>query len=436
MPPERAFLLRGLVQRRKAWLASSAERLLFAGITSTDRLVRRRQLFTNIAAYAIAFTALVHFIVNAIHNFDGLIILNVYNLFVILFCVLNHRLHAYGDLVAAVALAVGVAVGHLFVVFAFGTASDLQFYFTLAGLTLFLVGVENYRVFLALYAVWFAALLVSLLFAPDYGFVLPGDREFRRSLAFEAAMVGYVINGLLFSFALAALHRAEERSETLLTTILPKRIAERLKSSSDGRIADRAENCSVLFLDLVGFTAATRDIEPGHVVAYLDSIFSRLDAACERLGIDKIKTIGDSYMAVGGLSGDARAGARAIGLLALEFLDIVDSAPALGRSLLKVRAGIHAGPVTAGVIGDLRMHYDVWGDTVNVASRLESHGVPGRVHVSAAYRELAEPHFVFEPRGEIEMKSLGTRTTYFLVTALGPADRVPFASSDGDHPVV
>ena len=420
MTPKQEFLPRRSPLQRKTWLAAWAEHLLFAGITSTDRLVRRRQLFTNIAAYAVAFTALVHFIVNAIHNFDGLIILNVYNVLMIFFCVLNHRLHAYGDLVAAVALAVGVAAGHLFVVFAFGTESDLQFYFTLAGLTLFLVGVENYRVFLALYAVWFAALLVSLLFAPDNGFVLPGDSEFRRSLAFEAAMNAFVINGLLFSFALTALYQAEERSEALLTTILPKRIAERLKVSPDGRIADQADGCSVAFLDLVGFTAATRKLEPGHVVAYLDTIFSRLDAACERLGVDKIKTIGDSYMAVGGLSGDPSQGARAIGLLALEFLDIIATAPELGAAKLQVRGGIHAGPLTAGVIGNARMGYDVWGDTVNVASRLESHGVPSRIHVSAAYKELADPHFEFEPRGEIEMKSLGTHATYFLVALRAP----------------
>ena len=136
------------------------------------------------------------------------------------------------------------------------------------------------------------------------------------------------------------------------------------------------------------------------------------------LGVDKIKTIGDSYMAVGGLSGDPIQGSRAIGLLALEVLDIIGTAPELGEAKLQMRAGIHAGPVTAGVIGDVRMAYDVWGDTVNVASRMESHGVPGRIHVSAAYRDLAASHFEFEPRGEIEMKSLGVHTTYFLIGIL------------------
>lgn len=414
MPAKRAFLLRGRVRRRRLRLASSVEPVLFAGIHSTDRLVRRRQLFTNIAAYVVAATALAHFIVIAIHNFSGLLIVNAYNVLIFFFCILNHRLHAYGDRVAAITLIVGVALGHVFVVFAFGTASDLQFYFALAVFIFFLLGVENLRLCLTLYAACLVALLVTLLFVPPNGFVLPEDVELRRSLSVEAALTAFLMNGLLFAFALTAQHRAEERSEALLVSLLPKRIAERLKLSPDGRIADRAENCSVLFLDLVGFTQATRALEPDHVVAYLDTIFSRLDAACERLGVDKIKTIGDSYMAVGGLSGDPVAGARAIGLLALEFIDILETTPALGGSKLQVRAGIHAGPVTAGVIGDVRMHYDVWGDTVNVASRLESHGVPGRVHVSAAYKDLALPHFDFTPRGEVEMKGVGVHATYFL----------------------
>lgn len=362
-----------------------------------------------------AATALAHFVGIAIHSFKGYLIVHAYHALIFVFCALNHRLHAYGNRVAAITLIIGVSLGHIFVVFAFGTASDLQFYFALAVFIFFILGVENLRVCLTLYAACFIALLVVLAFVPANGFVAPEDIELRHIMADQAALTLFLMNGLLFAFALTAQHRAEERSEALLTALLPQRIAERLKSSSDGRIADRVGNCSVLFLDLVGFTEATRDLEPGHVVSYLDTIFSRLDAACERLGVDKIKTIGDSYMAVGGLSGDPIEGARATGLLALEFLDILEATPELGRCKLEVRAGIHAGPVTAGVIGDLRMHYDVWGDTVNVASRLESHGVPGHIHVSAAYKDIAAPHFTFAPRGEIEMKSLGTHATYFLI---------------------
>lgn len=410
-------LLRG--RRRTRWtrLPAVVDAVLHAGIEAGDPLVRRRQFFTNIVAYVAALNALAHFVTNAAHDFTGLLVVNVYNVAIFAFCVLNHRLHAHGDLVAAVTLITGIALGHSFVVFAFGTSSDLHFYFTLAGFALFLVGVENFRVFLVLYGIGLAALLAAVFLAPVDGFVLPGDAELRAALSFEAAMNAYLMNGVLFSFALTAQHRAEERSEALLTSILPRRIAERLKSAPDTRIADRAEDCSVLFADLVGFTDASRDQEPDRVVAYLDTIFSRFDAACERLGADKIKTIGDCYMAVGGLGGDPSRGSRTIGLLALELLKIVEAAPEFGGARLRIRAGLHSGPVTAGIIGNLRIAYDVWGDTVNVASRMESHGVPGRIHVSQAYRDLAAPHFDFEPRGDVQIRSVGPVRAYFLVAA-------------------
>jgi len=332
----------------------------------------------------------------------------------IAFFLLNHRLHALGDLAAAVTLITGIAVGHSFVIFAFGTGSDLQFYFTLAGFALFLIGVENMRVFLTLYAIGFTALLTSVLFAPEAGFVIPGDIAYRRDLAIEAAINTFVMNGVLIGIALVSLHRAEQRSEALLNTILPDRIVERLREDPGRRIADRVENCSILFMDLVGFTEAAGPLEPDEVVAYLDGIFSIFDDACRHHGVDKIKTIGDSYMAVGGLDTASEEGARGIGLLALDFLRVIETAPRLGSRQMKARIGIHAGPVTAGIIGGTRVSYDVWGDSVNIASRLESHGLPGRIHVSDAYHRHASPWFDFQPRGRVEIKSLGALETYLL----------------------
>lgn len=398
--------------------------ILFAGIRTDDPRIRRRQLFTNILAYVAAVNALLHLVINSLHDLSGLAVINAYNAAILLFFAFNHRLHALGDLVAAVTLILGVVFGHSFIVFALGTASDLHVYFTLAGFILFIVGVENMRAFIALYSLGLAALLAAFFFAPEYGFVQTEDIELRRSLAFQSLMNAFVMNGVLITFALTALHRAEaaltaehERSEALLTTILPRHIAERLKASRDRRIADRIDGCSVLFIDLVGFTEATNRLEPGKVVEYLDGIFSRFDAICEQFGVDKIKTIGDSYMAVAGLEGDAGRGARAIGLAALAFREVIDTSPQLGAARPRMRGGIHCGPVTAGIIGDIRMSYDVWGDTVNTASRMESHGLPGRIHVSEPYRRLATPWFDFEPRGEIEVKSLGSLRTHFLIAA-------------------
>lgn len=413
--PKRDLLLRGIIRRSTIRFPTWIEGILSAGITSSDRLIRRRQRLTNIVAFIAALNAVVHFVTNAIHDFDGLLIVNFYNVAIFLFCVFNHRLHRFGDLVAPVVLIVGIAIGHSFVVFAFGTSSDLHFYFTLAGFSLFLVGIEHIRIFLALYAIGLAAILLAFGFAAEFGFMLPEDLALRRSLSFEAAMNAYLMIGLLVWFALTALFRAEERSDALLASMLPARIVERLRTAPDQRIADRFEGCSVLFVDIAGFTSASRGIPPETVLAWLDRLFSRFDALAERHGIDKIKTVGDSYMAVGGLDGDARRGAIGAGLFAIESLEVVRDMEPLGGHALSARVGLHIGAITAGVIGEVRIAYDVWGETVNVASRLESHGEIGRIHVSADYRDQLHDRFRFEDRGEIEIRSLGTQHTWFLV---------------------
>src|SRR5205085_2232946 len=120
-------------------------------------------------------------------------------------------------------------------------------------------------------------------------------------------------------------------------------------------------------------------------VDFLDALVRRLDVLCERQGVEKIKTIGDSYMAAAGFEGGAVAGAVAVGHLAFAMMEVIEQMPPLGRKKLKLRIGIHCGPATAGVIGDTRFSYDVWGDAVNIASRMESHGIPGRIHVSEAF---------------------------------------------------
>jgi len=196
--------------------------------------------------------------------------------------------------------------------------------------------------------------------------------------------------------------------------MMPPAIAERLKSGEE-RIADRIEMLSVMFADLAGFTEAAHDLAPEQVVEFLDGLVRVCDSLCERYGVDKIKTIGDSYMAAAGFDGRQAAGAHAIGQLALAMMDEIARQPSLGGRKLRLRIGIHCGPATAGVIGDTRFSYDVWGDAVNTASRMESYGEPGRIQVSEAFRDLSADQFVFEERGATDIKGLGATRTYFLV---------------------
>jgi class 3 adenylate cyclase len=217
--------------------------------------------------------------------------------------------------------------------------------------------------------------------------------------------------------AFAALERERARSERLLLSILPPAIAERLKDEP-GTIAEGFAEASVLFADLAGFTAYSRTADPRRLVELLDAVFSEFDRLAAAAGVEKIKTIGDAYMAAAGLPVPRPDHAPAAAVLAL---GMQESFAAIAREHglpLSLRVGIHSGPVVAGVIGRQKFSYDLWGDTVNLASRMESHGEPGRIHVSAATRALLGDRYRFEPRGELAVKGSGPMESFFL---LGPA---------------
>jgi adenylate cyclase len=197
--------------------------------------------------------------------------------------------------------------------------------------------------------------------------------------------------------------------------VLPGSVASRLRAEPDKRIADRLDGVTLLFADLADFTEAAHAEQPEAVVAYLDDFVRAFDSVCEKHGVEKIKTIGDAYMAASGLQGDRPAGAVAMGNLALEVMSLHAARAPLGRSQLSLRIGIHCGSAIAGVIGDLRISYDLWGDAVNMASRLESQGVPGRIQVSEAFRSMTGDAFIFEERPAAEYKGIGLLRTYFLL---------------------
>jgi adenylate cyclase len=205
----------------------------------------------------------------------------------------------------------------------------------------------------------------------------------------------------------------KQRHEALLRNILPGQIVTRL---NDGEvvIADRVEEATILFADLVGFTAVASRVTPAVLVDNLNRIFSAFDDLCRRLQIEKIKTIGDAYMAAAGLPLPRPDHAEVIADFALSMLDALETVNATNGAPFQIRIGVHTGAVVAGVIGSHRFLYDIWGDAVNLASRLEAHGIPGRIHVSERTRELLESRYAFEPRGLIGLRGIGKVRTWFL----------------------
>ena len=196
--------------------------------------------------------------------------------------------------------------------------------------------------------------------------------------------------------------------------MLPGPIADRLKSG-EGLIVDKFDAVTVLFADIVGFTALSSRIAPEQLVTMLNDLFSTFDRLAEKHGLEKIKTIGDAYMVVAGIPVPIAKHAHAIAQMAIDMNAAVAEFAKQHKSELSIRVGIHTGPVVAGVIGQKKLIYDLWGDTVNTASRMESHGVPGRIHVTAATYELLRDTFQLEPREPIEIKGKGRMQTYLIV---------------------
>jgi class 3 adenylate cyclase len=229
---------------------------------------------------------------------------------------------------------------------------------------------------------------------------------------------------LLLQYAVRARDAAMASSERLLLNILPKAIADRLKRD-EGRIAEAHEDVTVLFADVVDFTQFVERTEPARVVAVLDEIFSAFDYLAERHGLEKIKTIGDAYMVVAGLPAPRADHVEAMAEMALDMrADLARLCGPLGLDLA-IRIGMDSGPVIAGVIGRHKFIYDLWGDTVNTASRMESSGLPGRIQVTAATYERLRDRYRFEERGEIEVKGKGRLMAYLLVGRLGEGSPSP-----------
>jgi adenylate cyclase len=243
-------------------------------------------------------------------------------------------------------------------------------------------------------------------------------------LALNVAVGGTMVFTLLALFAkqrqdaLAALREAQEQAENLLLNILPSSIAERLKAHPE-TIANQFTAASILFADVVDFTPLAEHQPPAEVVGMLDHLFTYFDTLVEKYRLEKIKTIGDCYMVAAGVPSPRTDHARALAMMALDMLDAMRANGAVGYLGLELRVGINSGPVVAGVIGRKRFLYDLWGDAVNTASRMESHGTPGRIQIARATYELLKDDFECEPRGIVAVKGKGDMETWYL-TGLRP----------------
>jgi adenylate cyclase len=281
---------------------------------------------------------------------------------------------------------------------------------------------------------WFVAFVVVFLGSGIAGELLGGVSDLptwfqTAMLALNVVVGGAVVFTLLAVFAqqrqdaLAALRVEQEQAEDLLLNILPRSIAERLKEST-ATIADQFDAATILFADVVDFTPLSERLAPGEVVGILDHLFTHFDVLADAYGLEKIKTIGDCYMVAAGVPTPRPDHARAMALMALDMREAMRSSDEVGHLGLELRIGINSGPVVAGVIGRKRFLYDLWGDAVNTASRMESQGAPGQIQVTRATYELLTDDFAFEHHGTVDVKGKGELETWYLLGPISQNDRV------------
>ncbi|BCH31136.1 adenylate cyclase [Mesorhizobium sp. L-8-10] len=330
-------------------------------------------------------------------------------------------LHRFGALVGPLTVGV-VANAAIFIICSMvGTDTGMPIqYLALMAVMIVVVGVEH-KVICGIFGVLAPVLIIGtdLLVPADTG--LQPRSQVVASLIAGTSATCAILFAIVF-YALRDTARAEataereyQRSETLLHNILPGSIAERLKAGDGLVIADRHDAASVLFADMAGFTERAGDTLPEDLVQFLNDVFTRFDRLVESHGLEKIKTTGDAYMVVSGVPEARPDHAQALADFALAMRDTAaEFRDPHGRNV-PIRIGMACGPVVAGVVGTRKIFYDVWGDTVNVASRMESTGEAGRIQVSQDACARLNDEFVLEPRGAVDVKGKGRMATWYLI---------------------
>jgi adenylate cyclase len=330
-------------------------------------------------------------------------------------------LYRFGDLVAPLVFFVVSYLAITMVGWHIGTDSGVQFYFLVAASIMVLVlGIEHVVLASALAALGAATVIALEFLVPDDTGVLP---PWAQTSGFVITTISaWVLAVAVIAYALREIARARvameaeyERSERLLTNILPATIAERLKDPSRNIIADKYDDASILFADIAGYTKRASDTTPTDLVRFLDRLYTDLDALVDLHGLEKVKTSGDSYMVVSGVPQPRADHVEALACLALDMADAVaDLKDPQGRAV-PLRIGLATGPVVAGVVGARKFFYDVWGDAVNVASRMETTDVEGRIQVPQNVYERLNDTFLLEERGDVDIKGKGVMHTWYLV---------------------
>ncbi len=408
------FAAQGIL--RHAAIPKILRRLALAGTHRFPLRQRRGLVVANLTGYLAAVSSLAYALTYWAYDFRALSTIVYGNLLSAAATAMTPLLHRLGRIAAALWLALVIFSSIFYFIAVLGHDAGVQLnYIGAAAVTLVILGVERLGLAIAIVVTAMGLHVTAWFLYPEEAAVVPLDPSLLNRLYFISATNIMAIVFVLVWYALVLVRAAEQRSDALLHNILPASIAERLREDPDSVIAERFEEATVLFADLTAFTTLAARLGPRKIVALLNDLFSAFDDLAARYGVEKIKTIGDAYMAVAGVPTPSPGHAEAVVDMALAMPEAAARVGARHGETLTLHIGIATGPVMAGIIGRTRFSYDVWGDTVNLAARLEAWGRAGTILVSGTVAERLAPGHDFAPLGSVDLKGIGQAEIFRLV---------------------
>ncbi|MGE3231380.1 MAG: adenylate/guanylate cyclase domain-containing protein [Hyphomicrobium sp.] len=396
------------------WLS----RLVEAGTAGYPPETKRRLMILNMIAYLIVVTTLIYGLQQAFLDFDRYWPIVYINFAIVAVVAAVPFVHRFGSAAAALLILVTECAALLAFTYYLGRESGLHLqYIAFAAAAFVVFGLGRLWLVIPSITVALVLHLVSWFWFPRSAAAIAAPQDVLDSLYMQAVITtfGLIAAAVFYAFRLAENAKAE--TEALLRNILPDTIVERLKAKPAEHVADTFPEASILFADISGFVPLARRLGASETVSLLNMLVSHFDDLAERHGVEKIKTIGDAYMVASGVPEPAPDFAHRLARMALDMLETVGEIRTKTGHDINMRVGLATGPVMAGVIGRQKFSYDIWGDAVNLAARLENTSLPGRIHICPLSREKLSSAFELEPRGSIEIKGVGSQSTWFLVGA-------------------
>ena len=377
--------------------------------------IRRRLKIMNVVSYLIVFFTVLYLFEHLNTDYNIWKVVIWVNIGLIFVAGSVPFLHRYGEIVGGMTIAIAELIAQFVLMAYLGRTSGMHIqYIALAAAPFVILGLERIKLVVLL-------VISALILHITTWFMFPGDVDLvatsadkLNELYINAAITTFAIISATVYYAFSLAERAKAETEQLLRNILPHSVVNRLKENPGEAISDSVESATVLFSDLKGFVPTSKALGPAKTVALLNDLMKAFDEAAARNGVEKIKTIGDAYMAASGVPEPVADHCQRMARMAHDMMIAAEKIAARHDIDLVMRIGIATGPLMAGVIGAKRLTYDVWGDTVNLAARLESTSLPGRIQISRDVKDALDGHFAFEARGAVTIKGMGELETFLL----------------------